>query len=198
MKRPGSTGRRYDIVAFGASAGGGGVLKNILSALPKSYELPILVAQHLHVDDDEGFVEYLGKNIALNTVTPIDKEKIKPGHVYVAPADYHMLLERDGSIALSIEAKVNWSRPSIDVLFESLARARGEAAVAILLSGASSDGTEGMRCVKARGGMTLAQDPREAEHSIMPESAVQAGVVTETLGVKGLAKRLLELGEKEK
>lgn len=105
---------------------------------------------------------------------PCDKQPIKEGHAYVAPANYHMLVERNKTVSLSVDGKINWSRPSIDVLFESAAYVYGERLVAVILSGASGDGAEGMRIVKEYGGITVAQSPESAEFPVMQQTAIQA------------------------
>jgi two-component system, chemotaxis family, protein-glutamate methylesterase/glutaminase len=181
-------------VVAGASAGGGQALAEILGRLPGDYGLPILVAQHLHPDDGGGFAEHLAMQTPLRVVTPCDKQPIEPGTVYVAPANYHLLVERNGTLALSTEDKVGWSRPSIDVLFESAASAWGRKVLAILLTGASSDGTQGLRMVKALGGTTVVQDPATAQHPVMPRSAVDAGVADHVMPLEGIGRLLAALG----
>jgi two-component system chemotaxis response regulator CheB len=180
-------------VVVGASAGGGQALAAILSLLPGDYGLPILVAQHLHSDDDGAFAEHLDRQTTLRVVTPCDKQPIVPGTVYVAPANYHLLVERNNTLALSIEAPVNRSRPSIDVLFESAASAWGRQVLAILLTGASNDGTQGLRTVKASGGATLVQDPATAPYPVMPRSAVDAGVADQVMPLEGIGRLLTKL-----
>lgn len=167
----------YHGIVIGASAGGRDVLVKILSGLSENYAVPILVVQHRHPNDVNGFERSLKLKIPLPVVSPCDKQEIEPGKVYVAPANYHMLVERTGIIALSLDEKVKWSRPSIDVLFESAAHAWGKGVIALLLTGANSDGMEGMSTVKALGGLTIAQDPATAEEPVMPRSAIDAGTV---------------------
>ena len=147
----------YDALVMGASAGGFHAFTKILEPLPADFPVPILLVQHLHQDDDGGFAEYLSKITQLRVTEPVDKEIITPGTVYVAPAGYHMLVEPDASISLSTTEKVNWSRPSIDVLFESAADVWGERVIAIILSGASCDGTAGIRAIRDAGGLTIAR-----------------------------------------
>jgi len=185
---------KYRFVVIGASAGGGRALSEVLSILPSYYGLPILVAQHLHPSDDGGFAKQLDRETALSVVTPVDKQKMEPGNVYVAPANYHLLVERNGTMALSTEERVNWSRPSIDVLFDSAAHAFGKKVTAILLSGASADGTEGIRNVKDSGGLTVVQEPATARHSVMPQSAINAGVIDRVLPLKNIGELLIEIG----
>ena len=185
---------RYKPVVMGGSAGGFEALDAILSALPQDFALPVLVVQHLHLSDDGSFARHLARAIRLSVVEPCDKERIGRGCVYAAPANYHMLVERSGTIALSVNEKVNWSRPSIDVLFESAARAWGESVIAVILSGANDDGARGMRAVKEAGGLTIAQDPASAATPVMPQAAIDAGAVDEVLGLKEIGQRLIELG----
>jgi two-component system, chemotaxis family, protein-glutamate methylesterase/glutaminase len=180
-------------IVIGGSAGAMDALLAILSALPSDFALPILVVQHLHATDGGRFARYVGEMVSLHVVEPCDKEPIRSACVYVAPANYHMLVEKDGTIALSVDERVNCSRPSIDVLFESAARAWGEALVVVILSGASDDGARGMRVVRALGGLTIAQDPATAEHPLMPQAAIGAGVVDEVLSAAAIGQRLMEL-----
>jgi len=181
-------------VVVGGSAGGFEALSTIFSALPPGFELPIFVVQHLHPSDNGSFARSLDHTTCLSVVEPCDKEKIDVGHVFVAPANYHMLVERDGSIALCVNGKVNWSRPSIDVLFESAARAWGGAVIGVLLTGASSDGARGMRALKDAGALTIAQNPAGAHVAVMPQSAIDADGVVEVLNITDIAQRLIELG----
>ncbi len=185
--------RAFRAVVMGGSAGGVEGLTAIFAALPADFDLPVLVVQHLHPSDDGAFARHLARVTRLTVVEPCDKERIERGRVYAAPANYHMLVDRNRTISLSVDEKVNWSRPSIDVLFESAAVAWGEAVVAVLLSGASADGAKGMRSVREAGGLTIAQDPDEAEHPLMPQSAIDAGGVGEILGLKEIGQRLIEL-----
>jgi two-component system chemotaxis response regulator CheB len=188
---------QYKAVVIGGSAGCFEALREILSALPREFTLPVLVVQHLHPSDDGSFARHLVSAMQLQVVEPCDKEPIDRGRVYTAPANYHLLVERDGTIALSVDERVNWSRPSIDVLFESAARVWGAAVIAILLSGANTDGVEGMRAVRAAGGLTIAQDPAVAEYPVMPQAAIDAGAVDEVLRLEKIGKRLIELGIRE-
>ena len=183
----------FRAVVIGGSAGGVEGLTAIFAALPSDFELPVLVVQHLHPSDDGAFARHLALITRLPVVEPCDKERIERGRVYAAPANYHMLVDRNGTISLSVDEKVNWSRPSIDVLFESAAIAWGEAVIAVLLSGASADGAKGMRSVREAGGLTIAQDPDDAGYPFMPQSAIDAGGVGEILGLKEIGQRLIEL-----
>lgn len=192
-----AVGRHYKAVVIGGSAGGVKALEIILLALPKGFALPVLVVQHLHPSDCGSFALHLARVTWLPVVEPCDKARIEPGRLYSAPANYHMLVERDGTIGLSVEERVNWSRPSIDVLFESAAVAWREKVVAVILSGANTDGAKGVRAVKAAGGMTIVQDPDEAESRIMPRAAIDTGAVDEVLHAVEIGSLLAELGVRE-
>ena len=180
-------------IVIGGSAGGIAVLEIILAALPVDFRPPLLLVEHLHPSDQGALAERLASIARLPLAEPCDKDPIEPGHVYTAPANYHLLVERDGSICLSVDPRVRWSRPSIDVLFESAALAWGSGLVAVLLSGANADGVDGLAAVKAAGGMTLAQNPAGAESPWMPQAAIDAGVVDEILDVAAIAPRLIQL-----
>ena len=150
--------REFRASVIGGSAGAIEALSVILRSLPDEYALPILVVQHLHPTSGSYFATLLDGLCRLRVTEACDKEPVRPGHVYVAAADYHLLVERDETLALSIDEKVNWSRPSIDVLFESAARVWAERLVGVLLSGANSDGTEGMRTIKRRSQIFVISD----------------------------------------
>ncbi|MCG2750326.1 MAG: chemotaxis protein CheB [Desulfobacteraceae bacterium] len=183
---------RYKVVVVGGSAGGFEALSAIVSLLSSDFDLPVLVVQHLHTSDDGSLARHLARATRLTVVEPCDKEPIEHGKVYVAPANYHMLAERNRTIALSVDEKVNWSRPSIDVLFESAARAFGESVIAVILSGASADGARGMVAIREVGGLTMAQNPANAVMPVMPKSAIDAGGVDEVLEPEEIGYRLVE------
>ena len=187
----------YCAVVIGCSAGGNDALAAILSALPGNYHLPVLVVQHLHSSDEGSFARYLAGTTQLDVVEPCDKERIESGCVYVAPANYHMLVEKDGAIALTVDERVNWSRPSIDVLFESAARVWGRSLIAVILTGANADGAKGMQAVKKAGGHTIAQDPASAKIPVMPKAAIDTGAVDEVLRLEEIGPRLADLGANE-
>lgn len=184
--------QQYRAVAIGASAGGFEAMSEIFSVLRPDFKLPILIVQHLHSTDNGGYAQHLGRVSPLPVIEPCDKERIEPGRVYVAPANYHMAVERDGSIALSVDEKVNWSRPSIDVLFESAARVWSCGLIAIILSGANFDGAKGMLAVNEFGGTAVAQDPATADHPVMPKNAIETAGITKVLTPRQIGEFLLE------
>ena len=184
----------YAAVVFGGSAGGTEAMAVALASLPADYPLPVLAVEHVHETDDGMLADRLARSTALRVIVPCDKQPIEPGCLYVAPANYHMLVERNGTIALSVDERVKWSRPSIDVLFESAALAWGPRLVAVLLSGANDDGAEGLLAVKRRGGLTIAQDPESARYPVMPEAAIAAGAAGEVLNPEEIGALLVEVG----
>ncbi len=161
------------IIAIGASAGGNKPLMQIISNLPSSFFFPVIVIQHLHPSQDNSFLLNYKKEGSIEVEEISDKLKIQKGKVYFAPANYHVFVEKDYSFSLSIDKKINFSRPSIDVFFESIATTYQDRAVGIILSGANKDGTEGLKKIKKNGGLTIAQNPKEAEFSTMPASAIE-------------------------
>lgn len=183
-------------IVIGGSAGALPALEVILSALPADFAPPILIVEHLHASDDGAFARHLERITVLPVIEPCDKALIMGGRIYTAPANYHLLVERDKTISLSVSEKVNWSRPSIDVLFESAARVWCDALVAVILSGASADGARGFVAVKAAGGRTLAQDPASAPIPFMPQAAIATGAVDDILTPADIARRLIELGNR--
>jgi len=193
-KRHAPCGTHYKAVVIGGSAGGVEALNVILSALPEDFALPVLAVQHLHPGDYGSFALHMASATRLSVVEPSDKALIDRGHVYTAPANYHMLVERDGTIGLSVDERVNWSRPSIDVLFESAALVWGESLIAVILSGANTDGAKGICAVKKAGGFTIAQDPASATTRVMPLASIDTGAVDEVLRAEEIGRLLAELG----
>jgi two-component system chemotaxis response regulator CheB len=181
------------LAVVGASWGGMDALGRLLRQLEAGNRLAIAVAQHRSPGSDRTLVRYLGRCSTLPVVEADDKDLIEPGQVYLAPADYHLFVEA-GSFALSTEAAVRFSRPSIDLLFESAADAYGKELVAVVLTGANDDGCRGVRAVKAAGGLTIAQDPSTAERPEMPTGAIGSGAVDLVLSLDAIADELNRLG----
>jgi len=180
-------------IVIGGSAGAMDALTILLAPLPPETPWPIVVATHLHKSDDGLFAENLSVAIALTVREAEDKLAVAPGIVYVAPANYHLLIEWDGSLALSIDARERWARPSLDVLFESAARTWASDLVAVILSGASSDGAEGMKVVAGRGGVCLAQSPETATSELMPQAAIAAARITRVMTPQEIGAWLVDL-----
>jgi two-component system, chemotaxis family, protein-glutamate methylesterase/glutaminase len=183
------------MVAIGTSWGGLDALALLLGGLAPDFGAAITIVQHRSASSPEGaMTRYLQGRCALSVVDAEDKEPIEGGRVYLAPPDYHLLVDID-SLGLTLEAPVGHSRPSVDVLFESAADSYGPALAAVVLTGANADGSRGIMSVRARGGVVLAQDPAEAERSEMPLAAIATGAVQEVHTLKGLAARLTELDQ---
>lgn len=167
----------YDIVAIGASWGGVEMLVQIVRQLPQDWPLPVVIVQHQHPNSGTALQYILGRLTALPVVDVEDKEAIVPGCIYIAPANYHLLVESNRSFSLNVTAPVHFSRPSIDVTFESMARVFHERCIGIILTGANEDGAAGMKRIRAEGGHTLAQAPSTAEAPAMPAAAIATGAV---------------------
>jgi two-component system, chemotaxis family, protein-glutamate methylesterase/glutaminase len=181
------------LAVVGASWGGMHALARLLSKLDPSCRLALAVAQHRAAENDETLVRFLAKHSVLPIVEADDKVAIQPGHVYLAPPDYHLLVEGP-HLSLSTEGAVRFSRPSIDLLFESAADACGETVVAVVLTGANDDGCRGVLAVKEAGGLTIAQDPEEAERPEMPLGAIGSGGIDLVLPLDEIAGELNRLG----
>lgn len=164
---------KYKLIIIGGSAGSFQVVTNILAQLPKDFDIPIVLALHRLKHIRHGFVEALSLKSGLPVVEPLDKEQIKPGKVYLAPANYHLYVELAGTFALSTEEPVNHSRPAIDLTFLTGAYAYKNKTVGIILSGANKDGAFGLKKVKDWGGVTIVQNPSESQVTTMPVSAIE-------------------------
>lgn len=180
-------------VAIGASAGGVQALSAILPALPVDYPLPVLVVVHVPPDRDNALVPLFQSKCRVAVKEAEDKEPALPGVVYFAPSDYHLMVELDGSLALSSDEHVNHSRPSIDVLFETAADAFGPGLAAVVLTGANSDGANGLRAIVDAGGQAVVEDPADAYAKAMPAAAVAACPAADVLPLPAIAPHLLSL-----
>ena len=158
---------------IGGSAGSFQVVTKILSALPQSLSVPVFLSLHRLKHVRSGFLEALSIKSNLPIIEPDDKEQIKAGKVYLAPANYHMYIELGNRIALSTEEPVNHSRPSIDLSFFTAAQAYREKLIGIILSGANSDGAQGLKRVKELNGLTIVQDPEECQVRTMTEASMK-------------------------
>lgn len=186
---------RIAAVVLGASAGAVQALSTILPALPADYPLPILVVVHLPASRENTLAQLLNAKSRIAVREAEDKEPAEGGVVYFAPADYHLLVEADHSLSLSSDEPVLFSRPSIDVLFESAADAWGPALVGIVLTGANEDGAAGLKAVLAAGGLAVAEDPAGAYAPVMPAAALAACEGgARRLPLQGITDLLVELG----
>lgn len=181
----------YELVVIGVSAGGLNALCTLASALPGDFGMAVVVVQH-RSRDSEALCDVLQGCTALHIHEAVDKEPIQSGHLYLAPPDYHLLIE-PGFLSLSVEDPVRFSRPSIDVAFASAADSYGERTVGLVLTGANSDGAAGLRQIADQGGLPLVQDPETAEVRVMPRAALREVPESEVLALDAIAPRLLEL-----
>ena len=181
---------RYDLVVMGTSTGGLHALTRLLSDLPASFPLPIAIVQHRSRDSDERLSLLLSGASLLPVYEAEDKEPLRSPGVYLGPPDYHLLVEPD-SVALSTEEPVAYSRPSIDVLFESAAYSHGNRVIGVLLTGANQDGTRGLQQIKQRGGYVIVQNPDSAESAFMPKHAVKNLLPDRVLNLEQIALELV-------
>lgn len=180
------------VIAIGASLGGLRAVQIVLRALPVGLPACVTVAQHRRADPDSRLLSLLARECALPVIEPEDKQPLESGYVYLAPSDYHLLVER-GALALSVDPPVSYARPSIDVLFESLADAYGPAAIGIMLTSSSSDGAAGAAAIKRAGGRVLVQDPETAESPIGPRAVIARTPVDGVLPLAAIPDALLAL-----
>lgn len=182
----------YELVAIGTSLGGLSALRNMLGILPREFSAAIAIVQHRHKESDKTLSSFLQQFSALPVHEVEDKDRILSGHVYIAPADYHLLVE-PGHFSLSKDDPVSYARPSIDVLLESAADAYGKRTIGVLLTGANQDGVAGLAAIQARGGITLVQDPETAESPILPRAAIATVTVDRVMPLADMANYLVRL-----
>lgn len=178
------------VIVVGTSLGGLVALTGMLRAMPAGFAVPMAVVQHRGKTEDDALERLLAAQTSLRVSEPNDKDPLEPGRIYLAPADYHLLIEPT-SIALSTAPPRNFARPSIDVLFESAAEAHGSGVIAVVLTGSNHDGAAGARRVKERGGRVFVEDPATAHSSPMPASAIAAAPVDAVLPLSKLCERLV-------
>lgn len=182
----------YVLIVIGTSLGGLAALKVLLGGLPKNFSAAIAVVQHRHKTSDHLLGDCLQPYIKLPIQEVEDKDKILPGIVYLAPVDYHLLVEK-GYFSLSVDDPVCFSRPSIDVLFESAADSYAQQVIGVILTGANHDGAEGLAKIKTCGGVAIVQNPATAESNIMPLAAIAMTKVDAILPIEAIAPLLVNL-----
>ncbi len=164
--------RAFRAIALGVSMGGVDALKRLLPALPGDFALPLLIVIHIAAGSDDALARLLDGQSAIRVKEADEGELIAPAVAYLAPANYHLLVEPDARLALSTDAPVNWARPSVDVLFESAAACFGAALIGVVLTGAGGDGAPGLARIAQLGGYTIVQNPLDAVMDAMPASAL--------------------------
>ncbi|WP_426447961.1 chemotaxis protein CheB [Paenibacillus sp. S-38] len=189
--------RRYEAVVIGVSAGGLHALSVLLGCLPGDFPLPVLVVQHRLESSDSYLAESLDRSLRIRVREAEDKLELEGGCVYLAPAGYHMLVEESRTVSLSVDPRVNYSRPSVDVLFESAAYVYGPRCIGVVLTGANGDGSAGLARIADSGGLAVVQDPEEAEYDAMPRAAIAAVKTEHILPLTGIGSLLCRLAQEE-
>jgi two-component system, chemotaxis family, protein-glutamate methylesterase/glutaminase len=182
---------KYEIVVIGVSIGALNAMKTILGQLPSGFPLPIVIVIHRERFSDETLQILLAGFGNLPVIEPEDKDDFKPGTIYIAPPDYHLLFE-EKHFSLSKDLPVNHARPSIDVLFESAAETFGSMAIGVILTGSSKDGAKGLAAIKKAGGLCIVQHPYEAESNILPTAALTLVPDAEILKLEEIVPNLLK------
>jgi len=182
----------YEIVVIGTSWGGLSALSEVISGLPAMFAVPLIVVQHRSPDAPGFLAELLQARTTLTVMEVDDKGPISPGYIYIAPPNYHLLIDR-GFFSLSTDAPVRYSRPSIDVTFISAADEYGRRTIGIVLTGANDDGALGLKRIADRGGHTIVQDPETAEGPTMPRAALRAVPKARVLPLARIANHLVSI-----
>jgi two-component system chemotaxis response regulator CheB len=165
---------KYKVIVIGVSTGGAKALKAILSDLPSEFALTVIIAMHRYKDTGDYLERSLDKECKMHVKQADEKEEIKAGVVYVAPPNYHLLIEDDGTFSMSVEGAVNYARPSVDVVFESAAEVYGQGLIGVILTGANKDGSLGLKKIKEASGLAIVQTPETSEAADMPRAAIAA------------------------
>jgi two-component system chemotaxis response regulator CheB len=179
--------KTYAAVVIGVSAGGLNALSTIFSHLATDFMMSVIVVQHTHSTSDDFLPRHLNEMCSLRVKQADEKEIIQPGAIYIAPVNYHLLIETDKTFSLSVDELVNFARPSIDVLFESAADAYGSRLVGMILTGANVDGSYGLKVIKEVGGLAIVQDPDTAEAAAMPRAAMAAAAIDHILPLEKIS-----------
>ncbi len=191
MNIPDST--YYEAVVMGASFGGMPLLKSLLSALPRDFDLPLIAVQHNGSSVYGTLAELLDGFCEIKIREANEKECIEPATVYFAPANYHLLIEMDRTFTLTVDERVNYARPAIDVLFETAAEAYGRGLIGLILTGANSDGAKGLKYIKDKGGLTIVQDPTTAAAASMPQAAISVAQPHHILSPEQITEFLVQI-----
>ncbi|HEY9658591.1 MAG TPA: chemotaxis protein CheB [Allocoleopsis sp.] len=189
---------QFDVVAIAASAGGLHALSQVIFSLPKSFGAAIVVVQHLDPRAPSLLAEILARRSVLPVTTAQSGQLLQVGTIYIAPPDWHVLVNPNQTLSLQQTARVHFTRPAADILFESVANSCGARGIGIVLTGTGQDGASGIQAIKAQGGLTIAQNPEEAEFSGMPSAAIQTHAVDLVLPLTQIAPTLIQLVNSER
>jgi len=187
---------RYEAIVIGTSAGGMFALTRLLTSLPEDFSLPLIIVQHVHSTQDNFMIKHFNDQCHLTVKEANAKEAVQPKSIYFAPPNYHLLIEQDKTFALSTDERVNYSRPSIDVLFESAADVYGSELIGIILTGSNDDGSKGLKRIQEDSGLTIVQDPDTAEHPVMPCAAIDIVEADYILPLEGITNLLIKVSKK--
>jgi two-component system chemotaxis response regulator CheB len=187
-----------NIVVIAASAGGVKALISMVSDLPENFPLPIVVVLHLDPKHISVLPQVLARNTKLHTEHVVDGAKLRPGTIFIAPPDWHVLIQKDGTLSLSHSAPVHYTRPAADRLFQSAAESCGPNSIAIVLTGMGKDGAAGIEAIKNAGGVVIVQDPLTASHPEMPSAAIETKMVDYILPLNEIVAKLVQLSRKER
>lgn len=187
----------YEAIVIGVSLGGMNAMKIMFSLLPKGFKTPIIIVQHISAHSDSQWIQLLNDTYSIDIKEADEKEKIENGNVYFAPPNYHLIIEKNKTFSLTIDERVNYARPSIDVLFESTADAYKNKLIGIILTGSNSDGTNGIKRIQECGGLAIVQDPKTAEVAYMPTSAIAAIQPDYILSLEDIIKLLIKLDKQK-
>jgi two-component system chemotaxis response regulator CheB len=185
--------RKYEAIVMGVSAGGSKALETILPMIPDDFCLPVVIVQHRKNSSNVFFIEYLNRMCNIPVKEVQIRESVEPGIVYLAPGGYHTLIEDDKTFTLSVEPPVHYSRPAIDILFESAVYVYEQRLIGVILTGANRDGAYGLKQIKEVGGITIVQHPESAEYKQMPLAAIEAVKVDYILGLDEIVPNLIQL-----
>ncbi len=187
--------RKPKAIVIGSSAGGLQALKTIFSAFDEDFSIPVIVVQHISPHSDNYITTYLNRICKIKVKEANEKEPIENRVIYFSPPNFHLLVEENHTLSLSTEERVNFARPSIDVLFETAVYAYGKDLAGIILTGANNDGSSGMKLIKKHQGITIVQDPKTAEVETMPSSVINAVKVDYILSLDEIAKLLIKMNK---
>jgi two-component system chemotaxis response regulator CheB len=188
---------RYEAIVMGVSSGGMNAMKVISSLLPQDFSIPVIIVQHIGARSDNTWIKLLNEKSSLPIKEADEKEKIEPGSIYIAPPNYHLMIEKNKTFSLTIDQRVNFARPSIDVLFESAAEAYQNRLIGVVLTGSNNDGTKGIKRIKELGGLAIIQDPETAESSYMPASAISAIDPDYVLSLENITELLVKFDKRK-
>lgn len=188
---------RFAAIVIGTSAGGIEALKTVLQKIKHPLKLPIVIVQHLSPRHESYLPSILASVTGHNIKEAEEKERLENGWIYIAPPNFHVLIEKDGTLSLTVDKRVAYARPSIDVLFETAADAYRDKLIGVILTGANHDGASGMKCIKDMGGYTIVQNPETAYASEMPKSALELITPDAILAIEEIGTRIDELMDYE-